>query len=126
MDKEKIEKAVKMILEAVGEDPEKEGLKETPERVARMYEEILSGYNDDAVEVYAKRLQLQERMTDQICEAVYETLGAKAVMVVCEAEHTCMTARGVKKTGTKVTSYATRGSISDDLKYRILAMVTAK
>ena len=183
MDKEKIEKAVKMILEAVGEDPEREGLKETPERVARMYEEILSGYNDDAakhlskvfsspsgelvlerdisfastcehhlmpffgkvsvayipsgkvvglskiarvVEVYAKRLQLQERMTDQICEAVYETLGAKAVMVVCEAEHTCMTARGVKKTGTKVTSYATRGSISDDLKYRILAMVTAK
>ena len=54
MDKEKIEKAVKMILEAVGEDPEREGLKETPERVARMYEEILSGYNDDAAKHLSK------------------------------------------------------------------------
>ncbi|MGN0795808.1 MAG: GTP cyclohydrolase I FolE [Christensenellales bacterium] len=180
IDKEKIEKAVKMIIEAVGEDVYREGLAETPARVARAYEEILSGYEQNAdvplsktfdspsgelvlekditfsstcehhlmpffgkiaiayipngkvvglsklartVEVYAKRLQLQERMTDQICEAVYKHLGAKGVMVVCEGEHTCMTSRGIKKVGTKVTSYSVRGEISNDLKNTILTLV---
>lgn len=180
MDKNKIEKAVKMLIEAIGEDINREGLKETPERVARAYEEILSGYGQNAdvplsktfdspsgelvlekditfsstcehhlmpffgkiaiayipngkvvglsklartVEIYAKRLQLQERMTDQICEAVYRNLNAKGVMVVCEGEHTCMTSRGIKKAGTKVMTYSIRGDIPNDLKNTVLALV---
>ena len=171
INKEKIEKAIEMLLEAIGENPEREGLKETPNRVARAYEELLSGYEQSAsehlsktfdspsgelvlekdiafsstcehhlmpffgkvvgisklartVEVYAKRLQLQERMTDQICEAVFKSLDAKGVMVVCEGEHTCMTCRGIKKTGTKVLSYAVRGEIDSELKNTILTLVT--
>lgn len=181
INKEKIEKAIEMLLEAIGENPEREGLKETPNRVARAYEELLSGYEQSAsehlsktfdspsgelvlekdiafsstcehhlmpffgkvaiayipngkvvgisklartVEVYAKRLQLQERMTDQICEAVFKLLDAKGVMVVCEGEHTCMTCRGIKKPGTRVLSYAIRGEVDAELKNTILTLVT--
>ena len=63
-------------------------------------------------------------MTDQICEAVFKSLDAKGVMVVCEGEHTCMTCRGIKKTGTKVLSYAVRGEIDSELKNTILTLVT--
>ena len=168
MDKTKLEQAVKDLLSALGEDTAREGLVDTPCRVARMYEEILAGYNDDpavhlsrtfveegsdvviekdidfsstcehhlmpffgevhiayipdgkvvglsklarVVDVYAKRLQLQERMNNQIADAIMEHLSPKGVAVVVEGEHTCMTARGVKKVGSKTVTYAVRGDV---------------
>ena len=65
------------------------------------------------VDVFARRLQLQERLTEQIARAIEENLSARGVMVVIEAEHTCMTARGVRKAGSKTLSYAVRGEIDD-------------
>ena len=166
VDHEKIKEAVKMLLEGIGEDVSREGLLETPERIARMYEEICGGMDEDAathlskvfsvdnnemvlekdivfystcehhlmpfygkahvayipdgkvaglsklartVEVYARRLQIQEKMTGQIADAVMEHLQPKGVMVMLEAEHMCMTMRGVKKPGSKTVSIATRG-----------------
>ncbi len=175
IDKAKIEQAVRMILEAVNEDPDREGLLETPSRVARMYEEVLSGMNEDAsihlgkqfsvednnlvlekdisfysmcehhmlpffgkvhiayipdgrvvglsklartVEVFAKRLQIQEKMTVQIADALVESLSPLGAMVVIEAEHTCMTMRGVKKPGSKTVTVVTRGRFSEDCELR--------
>lgn len=169
MDTEKIKKAVVMLLEGIGEDPNREGLLETPDRIAKMYEEICGGMTVDAkehlskvftvdsdemvverdihfysmcehhmlpffgkvhiayipkgevvglsklartVEVYARRLQLQERMTAQIADAIMDCLNPSGVMVVCEAEHLCMTMRGVKKPGTKTVNVVTRGVFS--------------
>lgn len=169
VDKEKVQKAVSMLLEAIGEDPNREGLKDTPERVARMYEELTAGYGEDVgaylgkvfeeecngvvierdiafssmcehhlmpffgkvsiayipngkvvglsklarvVDAFAKRLQLQERFTSQIADAIFEELSPKGVLVVVEGEHTCMTARGVKKAGSTTLSVAKRGEIS--------------
>ena len=158
MDKQKAEQAVRDLLVALGEDVEREGLCETPERVARMYEELLAGYGDDekthlsktfatlsgeavavraylpgervvglsklarTVEVYARRLQLQERMTAQIADAVYGALGARGVLVTCEAEHTCMTCRGVKKFGAKTETYAFRGELTEEERRRLWEM----
>ena len=157
VDREKVERAVRLLLEGIGEDVTREGLVETPARIARMYEEICGGMEEDAkehlqktftvdnnemvlekditfysmcehhmlpfygkvhvayipdgkvaglsklartVEVYAKRLQLQEQMTAQIADALMEHLCPKGVIVMAEAEHLCMTMRGVKKPGT--------------------------
>jgi len=165
-DKDKIRAAVRMLLEAIGEDPDREGLAETPDRVARMYEEIFSGMRENpkeilsktfpagqddlviekditfysmcehhilpffgqalvayipngkiaglsklarTVESFAKRLQLQEHMAAQIADALMEHLDAKGVMVILEAEHLCMTMRGVKKPGTRTVAVAARG-----------------
>ncbi len=176
VDKKKIEKAVRDILEAIGEDPNREGLKDTPERVARMYEELTSGYGEDGaaqlqkvfdesgselviekdiafsstcehhlmpffgkvhiayipngkvvglsklarvVDIYAKRLQLQERLGAQIADEIFHELKPKGVLVVIEAEHTCMTARGVKKVGSKTVSYATRGDFPEEYIARV-------
>ena len=173
VDESKVKEAVRLLLEGIGEDPEREGLKDTPERVARMYSEILAGNDDDAayhlsrcfscetddmvmekdivfystcehhlmpffgvvhiayipdgkvtglsklsrtVEVFARRLQMQERMTAQIADAVYKELSCKGVMVVAEAEHTCVSARGIKKSGAKTVTCATRGCFSEDTK----------
>ena len=170
-DHEKIKQGVRMILEGVGEDPGREGLVETPDRVARMYEEIFSGLYMDAaeplakrfhvagnemvlekdivfystcehhlmpffgkahvayipkgevvglskiartVEVFAKRPQLLEQLTAQIADAINEHLHPMGVMVMVEAEHTCMTMRGVKKPGSKTVSYVTRGIFAED------------
>ena len=172
IDQEKIKEAVRLLLEGIGEDAGREGLKETPERIARMYGEICGGMDEDAgavlsktfttemtemvlekdivfysmcehhmlpffgkvhiayipdgkilglsklarcVEVYAKRLQLQERMTQQIAEAVMEHLSPKGVMVMTEAEHLCMTMRGIKKPGSKTVTYAVRGIFQEDV-----------
>ena len=180
VDKKKIEEAVEQILVAIGEDPNREGLKDTPARVARMYEELTAGYGDDAkthlsrvflesggelvlekdiafssvcehhlmpffgkvhiayvpngkvvglsklarvVEVYCRRLQLQERMNTEIADAINNELSPKGVFVVVEAEHTCMTARGVKKIGSKTITMATRGDFSDELKNQVLSMI---
>jgi GTP cyclohydrolase I len=167
MDLEKIEQAVYMILEAIGEDPSREGLIDTPKRVARMYEEVFSGLHEDpgrhlkvqfseeheemvivkdipvysmcehhlvpfygmahvayiprrgkitglskfarVVEGFAHRPQLQERLTSQIADAIMGELSPLGVMVVIEAEHMCMTMRGVKKAGAKTLTSAVRG-----------------
>lgn len=167
MDLTKIEEAVKMMLEAIGEDPNREGLIETPKRVARMYAEVFSGLHEDpsehlkvqfsedheemvivkdipvysmcehhlvpfygkahvayiprkgkvtglsklarVVEGYAKRPQLQERLTSQIADSIMKMLEPRGVLVVIEAEHMCMTMRGVKKPGSKTLTSAVRG-----------------
>lgn len=181
MDKDKIKEGVRLILEGVGEDTTREGLIETPDRIARMYEEIFAGIDKDrlasddgdiivkeilsktfsaergqlilekditfysmcehhllpfygkahiayisngrvaglsklarTVEEYAKRPQLQERLTAQIADAIMNYLHAEGVMVVIEAEHMCMTMRGVKKPGSKTMTYVCRGSFEDD------------
>lgn len=181
MDTEKIKEGVRLILEGVGEDTAREGLIETPNRIARMYEEIFSGIDKDRIDVkdpdsivrdilsktfeakegqfilekdiifysmcehhllpfygkahiayissgrvaglsklartveeYAKRPQLQERLTAQIADAIMEYLHAEGVMVVIEAEHMCMTMRGVKKPGSSTMTYICRGSFEEN------------
>ena len=171
IDKRKIEEAVRLFLDGIGEDPSREGLIETPGRVSRMCEEIYGGMDDDAakhlsvqfssaqkefvlekdisfysvcehhllpffgkvhvayipngkvvglsklartVEVFAKRTQIQEQMTVQIAEAIETNLKPSGVMVVVEAEHTCMTMRGIKKPGSKTVTTATRGTLQDN------------
>ncbi|NOZ64314.1 MAG: GTP cyclohydrolase I FolE [Caldiserica bacterium] len=180
MDKEKIKKIIRELLAAIGEDPDREGLKETPDRVARMYEEILSGYKEDAgkllkvlkgenfdeivlikdipfysvcehhllpfhgranvgyipqdnritgisklvrvVEAFSKRLQVQERLTTQIAEAVEKSIRPKGVIVIIEAEHLCMTMRGVKRPGSKVRTSVVRGIFRENEKTRLEAL----
>lgn len=171
VDKKKVKEAVRLLLEGIGEDPNREGLIDTPDRVARMYEEILSGMDEEpnthlsrtfsvenseiviekdiplyslcehhmlpfygkvhiayiptdkvvgisklarTVEVYAKRLQIQEQLTAQIADAIMDNLDARGVMVMVEAEHMCMTMRGVKKPGTKTVTYACRGEFENN------------
>lgn len=176
MDKKKLKKAVQMILEAVGEDVGRRDLKGTPERVAEMYEEILSGTEGDpekelevlldqkheeivllkdiplysmcehhllpfigrahvayipkggrvtglskiarVVEILAKRLQVQERLTTQIAGVIMEKLNPLGVMVVIEAEHLCMSMRGVKKPGISTVTSAVRGVFKENEKTR--------
>lgn len=171
MDKNKIQEGVKLILEGIGEDIHREGLLETPDRIARMYEELVAGYTDDAsehfkkrfhvdnndmviekdiyfysfcehhmlpfygtaavayipdgevvglskiartLEVYAKRFQLQERLTAQVADVFMEELKPQGVMVLIEAEHMCMTMRGIKKPGTKTVTVVTRGVFEEN------------
>lgn len=171
MDQEKIQQGVRLLLEGIGEDPGREGLLETPLRVARMCEELYKGLGQDAaehlekqfhvennnlvmekdipffstcehhllpfsgkahvayipdgtvaglsklartVEVYARRPQLQEQMTAQIAEAMMQHLHPKGVMVVIEAEHMCMTMRGVQKPGTKTVTTVVKGLFAED------------
>ena len=180
VDKNRIRAAVSEILAAIGEDAEREGLKDTPERVARMLEELTAGYGESAaehlgktfaeegsslvierdiafssvcehhlmpffgkiaiayipgdrvaglsklartVEVYAKRLQLQERLTAQVAEAVHKNLAAKGVLVLCEAEHTCMTCRGVKKFGSKTLTYSVAGDFPKEKVAEVLSLL---
>ena len=174
-DKNKIEQGIKLLLEGIGEDADREGLKDTPERVARMYEELCAGMgktpaehlsrtfscdNENVVieknitfystcehhlmpfygkvhiayipngkvvgisklartvEVYARRLQIQEQMTEQIAEALEKYLEAKGVYVMVEAEHMCMSARGIKKPGSKTVSFALKGKFKEDYALR--------
>lgn len=171
IDQEKIRKAVRLLLEGIGEDPDRDGLADTPDRVARMYGEIFSGMDADGseplakvfrvdnsemvlekdivfysmcehhmmpfygkahiayvpdgkvvglsklartVELFAARLQLQEQMTGQIADAVMRFLKPRGVMVVLEAEHLCMTMRGVKKPGSRTVSIAARGVFEEN------------
>jgi GTP cyclohydrolase I len=166
IDKDRIVAAVRELLFAIGENPDREGLKETPQRVAKMYQELFCGLHDDpaaytkkffsenyneivlvrdisfssicehhlmpfmgvvhigyipdgrviglsklarVIEVFSHRPQLQERMTEDIAELLFRELKAKAVAVVVEAEHTCMTLRGVKKPGSLCVTSALRG-----------------
>jgi GTP cyclohydrolase I len=165
-DAARIERAFREIIEAIGEDPVREGLRETPERVARMFAELFGGLTIDPasllkvqfnvahdemvilkdipfysicehhfmpfhgvaavgyipdgkvvglsklarlVEAYARRPQIQEQLTGQIADAMMEALEPDGVAVVIEAEHLCMTQRGVKKPGSRMVTSATRG-----------------
>ena len=75
------------------------------------------------MEVFARRLQLQERLTHDIAQAVMDNLNAKGVVVLCEAEHTCMTCRGIKKAGSKTLSYSVAGDFPEDKKTEALALI---
>ena len=171
VDQKKIEQAVRLLLEGIGEDINREGLADTPNRVARMYEEIYKGMEEDAsvhlsktfavdsneivvekditfysicehhlmpfygkahiaylpdgrvvglsklartVEVYARRLQIQEQMTTQVAEAIMDHLKPQGVMVMVEAEHMCMTMRGVAKPGSRTVTMAARGCFQEN------------
>ena len=201
IDADKIKEAVRLLLEGIGEDPDREGLAETPDRVARMYGELFSGMDADpaeplsrvfhianrgsgrsagdaaveggalagdmilekdiffhsmcehhilpfygrahiayipdgrvlglsklarTVEIYARRLQIQEQMTGQIADAMMERLSPRGVMVVLEAEHMCMTMRGVKKPGSKTVTIVTRGVFQEDAQLQNLFMQMVK
>lgn len=175
MDKSKIEKAVRLMLEGIGEDPSREGLKDTPKRVAKAYDFIVQGYKKDPLEVlgtsfterynemvlvkdiefyslcehhmlpffgkahiayipngrvlglskmarvtdvFARRLQVQERMTEQIADAINKCMEPKGVAVIIEATHLCMQMRGVEKQHSKATTSAMRGVFLTEEKTR--------
>jgi GTP cyclohydrolase IA len=180
-DRAKIEQGVRQILEGIGEDPERAGLRETPSRVARMYEEIYAGIDVDAsqivtvvegadfdemimvrdiplysscehhlipfvgkahvayipnksqqitglskiarvVDTLSKKPQVQERLTTEIAESIERALSPRGVFVVIEAEHLCMTMRGVKKPGSVTVTSAVRGLFRTDARTRQEAM----
>ena len=180
-DKARIEKAVREILEAVGEDPDRDGLARTPQRVAEMYAEILGGLHEDPdgvlevtfeaghdemvmvrdiplaslcehhlvpflghahvayipnddgritglsklarlVDIYARRLQVQENLTTQIADTIERVLQPRGVLVVIEAEHLCMSMRGVRKPGTTTITSAVHGLFRTDPATRAEAM----
>jgi GTP cyclohydrolase I len=186
-DAERAEAAVRELLAAVGEDPTREGLLETPARVARMWKEVLSGNSEDPdqhltrtfeiehdemvlvrdipftavcehhmlpftgvahiaylpgttgrftglsklarlVEGYARRLQVQERLTSQLADAMQDMLEPSGVLVVVEAEHTCMTIRGVRKPGAMTVTTAVRGIYRTDSHARaeVMAFIQGK
>jgi GTP cyclohydrolase I len=181
MDLDRITKAVREILEAIGEDPDRDGLQETPERVARMYAEICSGIHQEPgrhltvtfeashdemvlvrdipiyslcehhlipfigkahvayipgrdgritglskvarlVEGFSRRLQVQEKLTVQIADAMEDTLEPRGVMVVIEAEHLCMSMRGIQKSGSTTVTSAVRGLFRENIATREEAM----
>ena len=180
-DRKKVEEGVRLILEGIGEDPERGGLRETPSRVARMYEEVFSGVGQDptsivtvvegadhdemimvrdiplssfcehhlvpfngkahvayipnkeqqitglskiarVVDVLSKRPQVQERLTTEIADTIDRALSPRGVFVVIEAEHLCMTMRGVKKPGAQTVTSAVRGLFRTDARTRQEAM----
>lgn len=180
MDRAKAIKAIEDLLDALGEDKSREGLRETPRRVADMYAQLLAGQNRTAeeelsktfavdggdiviekdisfssmcehhlmpffgriaiayipdkkvvglsklarcVDIISARLQLQEQLTRQIAEEIMRYLAPVGVLVWCEAEHTCMTCRGVKKAGSKTISYVTLGNFPEDKKAEVLALI---
>ena len=184
MNTKKIEKAVRQILEAIGENPKRKDLLQTPKRVAQMYEEIFSGIIQDpekelevileqkhheiillrgiplysvcehhllpflgranvayipkngrvtglsklarVVDILARRPQVQERLTTQIAEIVMNKLKPLGVMVVIEAEHLCMSMRGIKKPGTMTVTSAVRGIFKENEKTRSEALALMK
>ncbi|HEX8473650.1 MAG TPA: GTP cyclohydrolase I FolE [Pyrinomonadaceae bacterium] len=184
LDVEKIARGVRLILEGIGEDPERAGLQRTPQRVAEMYAELTAGMREDPhahvvplpgdshdemviikdihiasicehhlapfvgrchiayipkngrilglsklarlAETYARRLQVQERLTSEIADTLFDGLKPVGVMVVMEAEHTCMTLRGVKKPGALTITSALRGGFRKDPRTRAEAMALIK
>jgi GTP cyclohydrolase IA len=184
VDLKKIEKAVKMILEAIGEDPNRIGLKETPARVAQLYSELFSGLSEEpkklittfhegdheemvliknipfysmcehhlvpfigkahivyipkkgkvtglsklvrVIESFAKRPQVQERLTSQVADTLMEAIKPLGVLVIIEAEHLCMSMRGVKKPGTITVTSAVRGVFRRNMKTKSEALQLIK
>lgn len=182
MDQQKIKKAVKLLLEAIGESPQRGGLRATPQRVAKFYQEFLNPSKKnpaDAIKVYpnptgqdlvvtknilfyslcehhllpffgkahvayipaknkiagfsslarlvenlAHRLQLQERLTSQIADTLMKRLASSGVLVIIEAEHLCLSMRGIKKPGTVTVTVAKRGVFKDKLQQKqVLALI---
>jgi len=127
IDREKLKKSVRLFLEAIGEDPDREGLKDTPDRIVRLWEEFKSHENFNMTifedvgeydEMFSYRPQVQERLTAEIAEFLESELNPKGVAVVLEAEHLCMSMRGVKNpTSYTVTSKLT-GVFKDNEKTR--------
>ncbi|HEY9062873.1 MAG TPA: GTP cyclohydrolase I FolE [Pseudobacteroides sp.] len=184
VDKERVKAAVREILIAIGDDPDREGLIETPDRVARMYEEIFAGLHKEPreyvkvfqeenheeivlvkdiptysicehhllpfvgvahvvyiprkgkvmglsklariVDIIAKKPQLQERLTSQVADVLMDTINPIGAAVVMEAEHLCMTMRGIKKPGSKTITSALRGIIKTDARTRAEVMALIK
>ncbi len=186
VDLDRLARGVRLILEGIGEDPDREGLRETPRRVAEMYAELTAGMREDPSEhvvplsgnkhdemvivkdisiaslcehhlapfvgkchiayipkdgkilgvsklarlseTFARRLQLQERLTSEIANTLFDHLQPLGVMVVIEAEHTCMTLRGVKKPGAKTVTSAVLGGFRKDPRTRAeaMALITGK
>lgn len=185
MDEGKIKEAARLFLEGIGEDPAREGLLQTPERIARMCHELFAGYTASAeehlatrfaapgggivverdirfysvcehhllpffgraaiaylpqgevvglsklartVEVFARRLQLQERLTAQVADAVAQSISPRGVLVVTEAEHLCMTMRGARAAGSRTQTSALRGGMRSDPRTRaeVLSLLTGK
>ena len=181
VDKPRIERAVREILAAIGEDPERDGLLDTPSRVARMYEEVCSGLREDPsqhllkvfeadhdemvmvrdiplhsvcehhlvpfigkahvayipnmqgritglskiarlVDGFARRPQVQERLTQQIAAALDKTLEPRGVLVVLEAEHLCMSMRGIRKSGSSTVTSSVHGVFRENAASRMEAM----
>ena len=180
-DRAKVEAGIRLVLEGIGEDLDRDGLRDTPARVARMYAEITSGLQEDPaqvlravfeeghdemvmirdipmasvcehhltpfvgkahvayipneqgritglsklarlVEVYARRPQVQERLTSQIADLLMEKLAPRGVIVVLECEHLCMEMRGIRKVGARTVTSAVRGAFQRDGKVRAEAM----
>jgi GTP cyclohydrolase I len=115
VDLERAAAAVRELLIAVGEDPDREGLRETPARVARAYPGRVTGRSKIArlVDIFARRPQVQERLTTQVADALVQHLGPRGVIVVVEAEHLCMSMRGVRKPGSRTITSAVRGQLRD-------------
>jgi GTP cyclohydrolase I len=186
VDLDRLARGVRLILEGIGEDPDREGLRETPRRVAEMYAELTAGMREDPTEhvvplsgnkhdemvivkdisiaslcehhlapfvgkchiayipkngnilgvsklarlaeTFARRLQLQERLTSEIANTLFDRLQPLGVMVVIEAEHTCMTLRGVKKPGAMTVTSAVLGGFRKDPRTRAeaMALITGK
>jgi GTP cyclohydrolase I len=181
LDRKKLEEGVRLILEGIGEDPERAGIAETPQRVAEMFEEIFAGYDHDPAEIVtviagaghdemimvrdiplygvcehhltpfvgkayvayipnrdgritglskvarlvdllSKKLQVQERLTTEIADALEKALEPRGVFVLIEAEHLCMTMRGVKKPGSVTVTSAVRGRFRSDARTRTEAL----
>ena len=179
IDRDKIMRSVRLLLEAIGDDPERPGLRRTPERVAAMCEELFWGMDRDGADVlsviheeqhdeivlvkdipfnsvcehhllpfvgvahvaylpmqrcvgisklarvvgvHARRLQLQERLTTHVAEDIMRVVQPKGVMVVIEAEHLCMTMRGVKKAGSRTVTSVVRGIFRDNEATRMEAL----
>lgn len=176
VDKDRVRAAVREILFAIGDNPDREGLKETPDRVARMYEEIFAGLHEDPkelikvfkeesheemvlvkdipmysvcehhllpfvgvahvvyipkkgkimglsklariVDIIAKKPQLQERLSSEVADVIMDSINPLGVAVIMEAEHLCMTMRGIKKPGSKTITSALRGIIKTDARTR--------
>ena len=187
VDQDKIKSAAASIIKAIGEDPEREGLRGTPQRIAEMYAELFSGFDADpkedlsvgfeeghremvilrdipfysmcehhllpfygvahvgyipgddgkvvgvsklarVVEIFARRPQLQERMTRQIADVIFETIQADGVAVVIQAEHLCMIMRGIKKPGASVITSSIRGTFRSKVATRseFLSLIQGK
>jgi len=123
MDLPRIERAVREILLAIGEDPDRDGLAAHVAYIPNEKGQI-TGLSKLArlVDVYARRPQVQERMTSQIADALMRVLEPRGALVVIEAEHLCMSMRGVRKPGAKTVTSAVRGSIRDNASTRAEAM----
>ena len=176
VDQQQVKKAVESLIVAIGEDLERDGLRQTPERVSQMYVELFSGMGIDpgsvlksvfdidsstdpvflknipfssicehhmlpffgnasigyvpngnvpgiskiarAIEIVSRRLQIQERLTSEIADAIYRTIKPHGLAVLIEAEHLCMSMRGVKKYGSTVTTFAVRGKFGESTELR--------